>query len=165
MIMLGRLSCFVRALLLASVAVVFLGTATAMAAEPVNTLEKKLFGYKPSGIAIRGYDTVAYFTEGKPVKGVEAFSTQWMGADWLFSSQENLDRFLESPDDYAPQYGGYCAYGVAQGYLVKIEPDQWSIVDGKLYLNYDSDVQKKWQQDIPGFITQADSDFDSLLAR
>lgn len=133
------------------------------AAEPVNTLEKALFGYKANGIAIRGYDTVAYFTQGQPVEGVSDYAIQWMGATWHFSSQENLDVFVESPESYAPQYGGYCAYGVAQGYLVKIEPDQWTIVDGKLYLNFDKSVQKKWLKDIPGFVSKADASIVGLL--
>lgn len=134
------------------------------AAEPINTLEKgKLFGYNESGIAIRGYDTVAYFTQGKPVEGMDKFSTDWKGATWKFSSQEHLDLFKNEPEKYAPQYGGYCAYGVAQDALVKIEPEFWTVVDEKLYLNYDAGVQKKWEKDIPGFIANANSKFDSLL--
>ena len=109
------------------------------AAERINTLEKQgLFSYQPNGIAIRGYDTVAYFTQGKPVEGTEKFSTEWEGATWRFSSQENLELFTTDPEKYAPQYGGYCAYGVAQDSLVKIEPDQWTIYDDKLYLNYNA---------------------------
>ncbi|MFK7996492.1 MAG: YHS domain-containing (seleno)protein [Granulosicoccus sp.] len=137
----------------------------ALADAPVNTLEKALFGYKPNGIAIRGYDTVAYFTESKPVEGDSAYSTEWMGATWHFASQENLTTFTENPERYAPQYGGYCAYGVAQGYLVKVEPDQWSIVDDKLYLNFDNSVQKKWVKDIPGYIATADGNIAGLLAK
>lgn len=134
------------------------------AAESINTLDRKgLFGYKPSGVAIRGYDTVAYFTQGKPVEGLDEFSTEWSGATWKFSTQDHLDLFVDNPESYAPQYGGYCAYGVSQNYLVKIEPENWTIVDDKLYLNYDSDVQQKWEQDIPGFITKADSKFEQLL--
>ncbi len=135
------------------------------AAEPVNTLERKgLFGYKSSGVAIRGGDTVAYWTEGKPVLGSDQFTAEWMGATWKFASQENLDRFTADPEKYAPQYGGYCAYGVAQGALVKIELENWSIIDGKLYLNYDDGVQGKWDKNVPGFIETADKLFDNLLA-
>jgi len=133
------------------------------AAEPVNTLEKALFGYKPNGIAIRGYDTVAYFTQGKPVKGSSEYSTEWMGATWQFATEEHLNTFVASPQTYAPQYGGYCAYGVSQGYLVKIEPEQWKIVDDKLYLNYDAEVQSKWIKDIPGYISKADDAIVELL--
>jgi len=137
----------------------------ALAAEPVNTLEKKgLFGYKPSGIAIRGYDTVAYFTEGAPAQGLESFSTEWEGATWLFASQENLDLFSAEPARYAPQYGGYCAYGVAKDGLVKIEPENWTIIEDKLYLNYDAKVQRLWEADIAGFIEEADGKFKQLLS-
>lgn len=135
----------------------------AYAAEPINTLEKALFGHKPNGIAIRGYDTVAYFTQGKPVMGDSKFTTQWMGATWQFASQEHLNRFIETPHSYAPQYGGYCAYGVTQGNLVKIEPEQWTIVDDKLYLNYDEEIQQTWKTDIPRFITIADEAIAGLL--
>ena len=75
--------------------------------------------------------------------------TEWKGATWYFASAANRDRFKQNPERWAPQYGGYCAYGVAQGYAVKIEVDQWSVVDGKLYLNYSRSVQRTWKQDIP----------------
>ncbi len=135
-----------------------------LAAEPINTLEKKgFFGYKASGIAIRGYDTVAYFTQGAPVEGSPSFTTDYEGATWQFSSQEHLDLFEAEPTKYAPQYGGYCAYGVAQDGLVKIEPEYWSILDGKLYLNFSDKVQRLWEQDVPGFIETADAKFEALL--
>ncbi|MFK8083573.1 MAG: YHS domain-containing (seleno)protein [Granulosicoccus sp.] len=153
--------------LLAVVAIGFASLTTtgmALAAEPVNTLEKKgLFGYKPSGVAIRGYDTVAYFTQGAPVEGLESLSTEWEGATWQFSSQEHLELFEADPTKYAPQYGGYCAYGVAKDGLVKIEPENWTIVDDKLYLNFDEKVQRLWEKDIAGFIATADGKFDGLL--
>ena len=137
---------------------------TAIAAEPINTLEKSgLWGYDPSGIAIRGYDPVAYFTMQKPVAGKDEFATDWMGATWNFSSQEHLELFTADPDKYAPQFGGYCAYGVAENDLVKIEPELWTIVDDKLYLNYDEGVQQLWEKDIPGYIDKANSNFDELL--
>lgn len=137
----------------------------ASAAERINTLEKQgLFSYEPSGVAIRGYDTVAYFTQGKPVEGKVEFSTDWQGASWQFSSQEHLDLFRATPEKYAPQYGGYCAYGVAQQSLVKIEPDQWTIYEDKLYLNYNAKLNNEWKKDIPGYIAKADSLFGSLLS-
>jgi len=137
---------------------------SAFAEGKINTLEKKgLFGYKESGIAIRGFDTVAYFTLGKPTKGTDAFTTEWNDATWKFSSQEHLDLFIANPEKYAPQYGGYCAYGIAQDYVVKIEGDQWEIIDEKLYLNYDASVQKKWVKNKLGFIAEADRKFESLI--
>jgi len=140
-------------------------TAPTFAAEPINTLEKSgFFSYKPSGVAIRGTDPVAYFTEGKPLEGSDEFTTMWQGATWKFASREHLDLFVADPEKYAPQYGGYCAYGVAQDNLVKIEPENWSIVDGKLYLNYDDDLQEKWEGDIEGYIKDANMKFQGLLA-
>ncbi|MFK7852553.1 MAG: YHS domain-containing (seleno)protein [Granulosicoccus sp.] len=151
--------------LLITTSLLFLGLVTsAMAAERINTLEKKgLFGYEPNGIAIRGYDTVAYFTQDKPVEGNDKFTTQWSDATWKFSSQEHLDLFIAEPEKYAPQYGGYCAYGVANESLVKIEPEQWSIVDDKLYLNYNAKLNREWKKDISGYITKADALFEKLL--
>ena len=137
---------------------------TALAAPPINTLKGGLFGGR-SDTAILGYDTVAYFTEGKPVKGQDGFVTEWMGAKWKFSSQAHLDLFKATPEKYAPQYGGYCAYGVTKDYLVTIEPDKFKIVDGKLYLNYDASVQNKWEKDIAGHIKQADAKFVNLLKK
>lgn len=137
----------------------------AIAAEPINTLEKSgFFGFKPSGVAIRGYDTVAYFTQGGPAKGLKQFSTEWQGATWRFSSQENLDLFVEDPVKYAPQYGGYCAYGVANDALVKIEPELWSIVDDKLYLNFNKKFDNAFKKDLAGYIAAADKKFEGLLA-
>lgn len=121
--------------------------------------------YSDASGAIRGYDPVAYFTEGRPVKGSKAFTHRWNGADWRFASAENRARFAAAPERYAPQYGGYCAYGVAGGYAVKIEPDAWSVVDGKLYLNYDRSVQASWRQDVPGYIRKADANWPRVLAR
>ena len=150
--------------LLALPVLLMLSITAAMAAPPINTLKAGLFGGR-SDTAILGYDTVAYFTEGKPVKGQDGFVTEWMGAKWKFASQTNLDLFKAAPEKYAPQYGGYCAYGVTQDNLVSIEPDKFKIVDGKLYLNYDASVQDKWQKDIAGYIKQADAKFSSLLKK
>ena len=115
--------------------------------------------------AIRGYDPVAYFTQGGPVKGSEKFSHQWQGATWLFASAENRDSFAAEPGRFAPQYGGYCAYGVAQGYAPEIDPSAWSIVEGKLYLNYSPSVRERWKTDIPGYIRKADANWPKVLQR
>ncbi len=139
--------------------------ASAHAAEPINTLEKSgFFGYKPNGIAIRGFDTVAYFTQNKAVKGRASIATDWNGATWYFSKQEHLELFTKNPEAYAPQYGGYCAYGVAVGNLVKIEGHLWDIVEGKLYLNYNKKFQNSWRSDIEGYINTADEKFERLLS-
>ena len=94
--------------------------------------------------AIEGYDPVAYFQEGKPVEGDSDYSYDWMDATWYFASSENRDRFAADPERYAPQYGGYCAWAVANGYAAKIDPEAWAVVDDKLYLNYSQDVQQQW---------------------
>ncbi len=99
---------------------------------------------------------VAYFEEGRPVEGSSEFETEWQGATWKFSSAENLAKFKADPEAYAPQYGGYCAWAMARSYFASADPDNWAIVDGKLYLNYNDDVQSKWEADIPGFIEKAD---------
>ncbi len=106
--------------------------------------------------AISGYDAVAYFTAGKPVKGKEAFSTEYRGATWYFSSQKNLDIFLKDSLAYAPQYGGYCAYAMSSGYLASTNPRAWSIHENKLYLNYSIGVRRSWLRDKPGHIRNAD---------
>lgn len=145
-------------------AVAVLASALLFAAPPVNTLKTGWLGGR-SDTAILGYDTVAYFTLGKPVKGQDRFVYAWQGAKWKFASRANLDLFTSNPEKYAPQYGGYCAYGVAQGNLVSIEPDQFTVLDGKLYLNYSADVQRKWLRDPPGFIKSADARFEALLKK
>lgn len=149
--------------ILASALVLF-GVSVAAAAEedPIYT---GLFNNR----AVSGYDTVAYFTEGKPVKGDKKFSTEYMGAKWRFSSQENLDLFLADPAKYAPQYGGYCAWAMAGGekgerpYGASGDPKQWEIVDGKLYLNYDASVKEDWLKDIPGFISKANTFYPQFV--
>ncbi len=148
-------------------AIALLGYAVqAQAAEPpINTLRNSSLFATRTDTAISGYDTVAYFTEGKPVKGQDRFVTDWMGAKWKFASQDHLERFKAEPARYAPQYGGYCAYGVAQGYLVKVDPEQWTIREGKLYLNYDAGVQGRWVQDPAGYIKDADAKFPVLLSK
>ena len=113
--------------------------------------------------AIRGFDPVAYFAEARPLKGSDKFSYPWKGATWSFASAENRDRFAAAPEKYAPQYGGYCAYGVAQNYAVSIDPQAWSIVDGKLYLNYSRSVRETWNKDIPGHIRKADANWPGVL--
>jgi YHS domain-containing protein len=152
-----------RALLSLSAAALFFSPA-AFAEPAINTLKNSFFSGR-TDTAINGYDTVAYFTDGKPVKGRDGFVHEWMGAKWKFDSQAHLDLFKASPEKYAPQYGGYCAYGVAQDALVKVEPEQFTVREGKLYLNYDADVQAKWKKDPAGFIKQADAKFQTLLKK
>ena len=118
-----------------------------------------------SNVAVSGYDPVAYFTDGKPVKGDKSFVLQHAGAEWRFASAQNRDRFAASAQEDAPQYGGYCAWAVSQGYTASGDPRYWRVVDDKLYLNYDSDVQGKWEKDIPGFITKANQNWPVVLGK
>ena len=116
------------------------------------------------GGAIRGYDPVAYHTEGKPVAGKRAHRVEWKGATWSFASAENKALFEGDPEKYAPRYGGYCAWAVSNGGTASIDPDAWTIVDGKLYLNYSLGVREQWSQDIPGNVAKADVNWPKLLA-
>lgn len=117
-----------------------------------------------SNKAVSGYDTVAYFTEGKPVKGDSKYKTKYQGANWYFSSQANLDMFVAEPEKYAPQYGGYCAWAISvNNAFASSDPKQWAIVDGKLYLNYNQDVKNKWDADRTLHISQADKNWPALI--
>jgi YHS domain-containing protein len=116
-----------------------------------------------SSLAVSGYDPVAYFTEGRPIEGSGEHEYEWNGATWRFSSADNLNSFKSNPQAYAPQYGGYCAWAVSQGYTASSDPQAWRIHDGKLYLNYSEGVQKTWAQDVTGNITNADTNWPKVL--
>ena len=116
--------------------------------------------YSKSGKAIDGYDTVAYFTQNKAVKGSSSHSYKWNGATWHFSSAKNLSLFKGNPSKYAPQYGGYCAWAIAEkNELVKIDPKKFDFYGGKLYLNFSKGTQKKWKKDRPGMIKRGDANY------
>lgn len=116
-----------------------------------------------SSTALKGYDAVGYFTEGKPVKGDKSFSYEWNGATWLFANNANLATFKANPEDYAPQYGGYCAWAVSQGYTASGDPTVWKIVDRKLYVNYNDEVGLTWSADPASFIKLADANWPTVL--
>lgn len=113
--------------------------------------------------AIRGYDPVAYFTMGEPTRGSDKFTVSWQGATFKFSSAANLELFKAEPEAYAPQYGGYCAYAVAKGATAGTVPEAWTIIEGKLYLNYSVSVQRRWRKDVPGHIREADRNWPAVL--
>lgn len=121
--------------------------------------------FAEDGVAIRGADPVAYFREGRPVPGSAAFSHTWQGVTWRFATAANRDAFAAEPERYAPAYGGHCAWAVAQGYTAPIDPAAWKIVGGRLFLNYDRSVQRRWERDIPGFIAKADANWPALAGR
>ncbi len=140
-------------LLLALIATVIGSAGQALAIDPV---------FNESGTAIRGYDPVGYFTEGEAVEGSAEFVTEYNGAQWRFASAENRDQFAADPEKYAPQYGGYCAWAVANNYTASTDPDAWSIKDGKLYLNYSKFVRARWAVDKSGNIAKANKNWPSL---
>lgn len=117
-----------------------------------------------SNTAIRGYDPVAYFRVANAVEGERQYAYDWNGATWLFASAENRDAFAQSPEDYAPQYGGYCAWAISQGYTASIDPEAWTIHAGKLYLNFSKPVRQQWLGDITGNIEKGDVNWPRLLA-
>lgn len=108
----------------------------------------QLYAHAPvfaaGGIAIQGYDPVAYFNQSKPVEGSAQFSHEWNDAVWHFANAENLAAFQAEPERYAPQFGGYCAFAVANGYTARTDPAAWHIEDGKLYLNFDNATRDQW---------------------
>ena len=118
--------------------------------------------FAEDGVAIRGYDPVAYFDQGKPVEGSSDHSLAWQGVTWHFASAEHLQAFRANPETYAPEYGGFCAYAVAKGQLASVDPTAWKIVDGKLYLNYSHSIQDKWEEDVPGYIQSAEMNWPEL---
>ncbi len=119
--------------------------------------------YSTNEGAIDGYDPVAYFTEGRPVKGSDEYTHEWQGAKWKFASASNRARFRAAPEEYAPQFGGYCAYAVASGYTARIAADAWAIVDGRLYLNFDAATREQWQADAARLINRAEQNWPRVL--
>jgi YHS domain-containing protein len=116
-----------------------------------------------SDLALNGYDSVAYFSEGKAVEGKAKYRYQYKGAQWHFSSQTNVEKFKSTPEAYAPQYGGHCAWALARNATASGDPLYWNIVQGKLYLNYDADIKAKWEKDSAGFIKKADQYWPEVL--
>ncbi|SEW57234.1 YHS domain-containing (seleno)protein [Chitinophaga arvensicola] len=116
-----------------------------------------------NGIAIKGYDAVAFFKEGKPVKGFDSLAFMYKNAQWRFSSKENMESFKASPEHYAPQYGGYCAYGTAAGHKAPTQVETWSIVNDKLYFNFNMEVKQSWEKDRAALIQKADQRWPDVM--
>jgi YHS domain-containing protein len=116
-------------------------------------------------LAIKGYDAVAYFKAGKAVKGNESFTFQWHDMTWYFTTKENRDLFATTPEKYAPQYDGYCAWALTESRKAITDPEVWKIVDGKLYLNCSQTAYEKWSKDIPGNIKKADTNWLKFSGR
>lgn len=139
---------------MAAPAVVF-GATRCFAAEAEYFME--------DGVALRGADTVAYFNEGAPVIGTSDFAVKWHGAIWFFASAANMEQFMGNPMAYTPQYGGYCSYAMSRNYIASSVPEAWSIVDGKLYMNYSLRVRDLWSRDISGNIAKAEANWPTIL--
>ena len=108
------------------------------------------------GVGLKGYDPVAYFTDGQPTKGTSQYRFQWKGINYRFASAEDLQRFKADPEKYLPQYGGYCAYAMSINRIADISPTEWTIFGGKLYLNNNFISQTLWSLDKSGRIEAAD---------
>lgn len=115
-----------------------------------------------TGLALQGYDPVAYFTEGEPTPGNWKITSSYNDATYRFASEEHKAAFEANPEAYLPQYGGYCAFGAAMGFKFDGDPHQWKIVDGELFLNISKDIQERWLTDVPGFIKTADANWTDI---
>ena len=143
-----------RTLLLAAAALPFAATATRAAEPPV---------YGLGGIAINGYDPVAYFDGNGPVEGSDEFTVDWNGATWRFASAANRDTFAAEPEKWAPAYGGYCAYAVSRGYTASTDPDAWSLYEGRLFLNYSKSVRLLWATAKASNVEKGDANWPGVL--
>jgi YHS domain-containing protein len=116
-----------------------------------------------AGLGAKGHDVVSYFTEGKPAAGKDSYTAEHGGLKWQFVSAEHRDLFRAEPSKYLPQYGGFCSWGVANGKLFDVDPvNGWRVVNGKLYLNFNADIQKVFDKDAAGFISRADASWPAL---
>jgi YHS domain-containing protein len=149
-----------RSVLKSSIFVLIVGLSLTAAAA-----EKKLVNKDADGFALQRYDAVTFFTEGKAVKGNPQIQSLYQGARYVFSSVDNKKLFDREPEKYAPQYGGYCAYGMAQGHPAPVQIDTWQIINGRLMLNYDSDVRKKFDKDHEGYIRKADENWPKVVEK
>jgi hypothetical protein len=118
--------------------------------------------FAPGGKAIKGYDPVAFFKQSKAVKGVDSLAYKWKDATWLFATRDDMEAFKATPEKYAPQYGGYCAYGTSQGHKAPTQTDTWTVANDKLYFNYNQDVKKLWTKDQDALIKTADEKWPEI---
>lgn len=146
-------------------ALAFATASLTFAAPPAFADQAPVYTGLLSRVAVSGYDPVAYFTDGRPVRGTTEHRITHQGFEYRFASAEHLAAFRANPARYVPQYGGYCAWAVSQGYTASADPTNWRIVDGKLYLNYNDEIQQRWEQDIPGHIRSANTNWPSVLSR
>ncbi len=156
--------CFLGALLLAGLGSVPAATHVAAQA-PAPPPSKMLLNLDRDGVAIQGHDPVAYFTMGKPVKGDPALSATHAGAIYHFASREHRDLFTADPEKYAPQFGGYCGYGASRGYPAKIDPRAFTIMNGRLILQYSLGVLETWMKDPEAYLRKADANWPGIVEK
>jgi len=135
----------------------------AIAVLPAMAGQAEIYTGEIKGVAINGTDPVAYFTDNKPIAGSPDITAAWKGATWRFATKAHRDTFVADPEKYAPQYGGYCAYAVAEGATASSVPEAFNLVDGKLYLNFSTGVRQLWRKDIPGYIKKANANWPKVL--
>lgn len=138
---------------------------TVIALTPAFSQTKTLLNLEKEGVAIQGYDPVAYFTEKKPVKGKPEVYATYKGALYYFATKENKNMFLKEPSKYEPEFGGYCAYGVSKGKLVEIDPAAFQIVNDRLLLQYSLKIRDDFNKDTDGNLTKAKSNWPGLLEK
>lgn len=147
------------ALLLAAAAPV-----AVLASRPALAMEPPVFA--PGGVAIGGADPVAYFAldaDADPVFGTSEHSIEWNGATWHFATAENLAAFTAAPEDYAPAYGGYCAFAASRGYVAETLPEAWTVTEGRLFLNYNLRIRRRWLRMLPDAIAEGDANWPGIL--
>jgi len=135
------------------------------AAEPALAVKQTGGEYNTlfAGLGAKGYDVVAYFTDGKPIPGSDQYTREYGGVKWKFASREHRDLFAQNPQKYAPQFGGFCTWGVANGKLFDVDPVAgWLIVDGRLYTNFNAELNATVAEDPEGFIVKANSNWPGL---
>ena len=134
---------------------------TSVSAGPVMAADSIYTSWK-NNLAVGGYDTVSFFS-GKPQEGKKEHTLEYAGAEWRFSTEGNLDLFKTNPEAFMPQYGGYCAWAVASNKLANGNPKHWHVEDGKLYLNFNARIKRRWEKDISGFLSKAESYWPAIL--
>ncbi len=120
---------------------------------------EKMVAVGPDNVAIKGYDTVAYFTEGQAMKGQSKFAASWNGVEWYFANAGHRDLFAANPERYAPQFGGFCANGLSKGKQVAANPEIWTVVDGKLYIKFSEKAREQWSKDRAEKIKKAEENW------
>lgn len=136
----------------------FLSIFTVVSVQATEQIHTGYFNNK----AVSGYDVIAYFEQAKPIEGSSKYQFKYQGADWYFSSQANLNKFKMSPEKYAPQYGGYCAWAMSNNKPAPGNPPYWTIYKAKLYLNYDQNVLEQWRANKDYFIKKADANWAGM---